>query len=260
MKNNILIRISIFSFFSIILIGCKQLNNEANVEKAISDLTNNFPQFRKGKSKQIEYYKLVRSVTYGENEFKLQLRSEPDSLNDPQKILVLINSTNQCYAIPFLSNTYRDYWGFKNEKTIPNVKKTKSNFNQEFITALNTLKLNDTLGTGRKVIKEMMFSLLNCTIITEKDSTEVLNGWSNSNHDLENELFDPKTKIRFRRNYQELSKDWHNNEYSPEQNSYYDTKNYRIYQITNNEGFYKKPLKLVIKSYRQNAIFNHISL
>lgn len=260
MRKKILIRISIFSFLSIILIGCKQLNDEPNVEKAISDLTNNFPQFRKGKSKQIEYYKLVRSVTSGENEFKLQLRSEPDSLNDPQKILILINSRNQCYAIPFLSNTYRDYWGFKNEKIIPNLKKTKSNFNQEFITALNTLKLNDTLGTGRKVITEMMFSLLNCTIITEKDSTEVLNGWSNPNHDLENELFDPKTRIRYRKNYQELSRDWHKSECCPDYNSYYDNENYRIYQIINYEGFYKKPLKLVITSYRQNAIFNPIRL
>jgi hypothetical protein len=260
MKIKTLIRISIFTFISIFSIGCKQLNNEPNVEKAISDLTNNFPQFRKGKSKQIEYYKLVRSVTYGENEFKLQLRSEPDSLNDPQKILVLINSKNQCYAIPFLSNTYRDYWGFKNEKTIPNVKKTKTNFNQEFIQALNTLKLNDTLGTGRKVISEMMFSLLNCTTVTEKDSTEVLNGYSNENHDLENELFDPITRIRFRKNYQELSKDWHKYECCPDYNSYYDTKNYRIYQIINNEGFYNKPLKLVIKCYRQNAVFNHITL
>ncbi|MBP4143234.1 hypothetical protein J3S90_15645 [Flavobacterium sp. P4023] len=260
MKNIIIIRISIFSFLCIILIGCKKINDEANVEKAVSDLTNNFPQFRKGKSKQIEYYKLVRSVIYGENEFKLQLRSEPDSLNDPQKILVLINSRNQCCAIPFLSNTYREYWGFKNEKTLPNIIKTKSNFNQEFINALNTLKLNDTLGTGRKVITEMMFSLLNCKYITDKDSTEVLQGYSNENYELDNELFDPKTRIRFRKNYQEISKDWFINEYSPEQNSYYDTKNYRIYQIINNEGFYKKPLKLVIKCYRQNAIFNHRSI
>lgn len=260
MKIKILIRISFFFLISLTLNCCKKLNDEPNVEKAISELTNNFPQLRKSKSKQSEYYKLIRSVTYGENEFKLQLHSEPDSLNDPQKILVLINSKNQCYAIPFLSNTYRDYWGFKNEKTLSNVKKTKSNFNQEFINALSTLKLNDTLGTGRKVISEMMFSLLHCKVITEKDSTEVLIGYSNENYDLENELFDPITKIRFRKNYQELSKNWNKYEYFKDYNSYYDTENYRIYQIINNEGFYTKPLKLVIKCYRQNAVFNHISL
>lgn len=254
-----IIQISIFSCLSIILIGCKQ-NNDQNIEKAISHLITNYPQLGKGKTNNIEYYKVIKSVTYGENEFELQLRSEPDSLNDPQKILIIINSKNQCYAIPFLSNTYRDFWGFKNEKTIPNVKKTKSTFNQEFNNALNTLKLNDTLATGNKVISEMMFSLLNCKIITEKDSTEVLIGWSNENHNLKNELFDPKTKIRFRENYKELSKDWHKYECCPNYNSYYDTKNYRIYQIINKEEFYTKPLKLEIKCYRQNAVFNHISI
>lgn len=260
MKIKIFIRILVSVLVFTFLSNCKQVNNEPNVEKAISDLTDNFPQFRKGKSKQSEYYKLERSVTYGENEFKLQLRSEPDSLNDPQKILILINSKKECYAIPFFSNTYRDYWGFKYEKAIPNIKKTKTNFNNEFISALNSLKLNDTLGTGNIVISEMMFSLLNCKRITEKDSAEVFNGYSNRNYDLDNELFDIQTRKRFRRNYQELSKDWHQYKCCPDYNSYYDTENYRIYQIINAEGFYKKPLKLNIKCYRQNAIFNPISI
>ena len=258
MKTFECISISLLVFT--LLLGCKKINNEPNVEKSISDLTNNFPQFRKGKSKQTEYYKLVRTVTYGENEFKLQLRSEPDSLNDPQKILVLINSRNECYSIPFFSNTYRDYWDFKNEATIPNVKKTKTNFNNEFTLALDSLRLNDTLGTGNRVITEMMFSLLNCTRVTEKDSAEVCSGYSNSNYDLEDELFDIKTKKRLRNNYAELSKDWHKHKCCPDYNSYYDTENYRIYQIINNEGFYKKPLKLKIKCYRQNAIFNITSI
>jgi hypothetical protein len=260
MERKALKRILFLVLACTFLISCKQINNEPNVEKAISDLMNNFPQFKKIKSKQTEYYKLEKSIIYGENEFSLQLRSEPDSLNDPQKILVLINSKNECYAIPFFSNTYRDYWGFKYEKTIPNIKKTKTNFNDEFISALNSLKLNDTLGTGNKVIYEMMFSLLNCTRITEKDSIKVFTGYSNENRNLEDELFDIQTKKRFRRNYEELSKDWHKYECCPEYNSFYDTENFRIYQIINTEGFYNKPLKLKINCYRQNAVFNHISM
>lgn len=254
--NKILISIFVFAIF----ICCKRENNEPNVEKAIIDLTNNFPQFRIGKLKRTEYYKLIRSVTYGENAFMLQLRSEPDTLNDPQKILVLINSSNECYAIPFFSNTYRDYWDFKHEETLPNVRKVKTTFNEEFSSALNRLKLNDTLGTGNKVISELLFSLLNCTQITEKDSSEVLKGYVNRNLDLEDEIFDIKAEKRFRKNYEELSKDWHKYECCPNYNSYYDTKNYRIYQIINQEDFYNKPLKLDIKCYRQNAIFNSISL
>ncbi|WP_281226456.1 hypothetical protein [Flavobacterium aquiphilum] len=260
MKKKALKKVLVSVLAFALLISCKQINNEPDVEKAISDLTNNFPQFRKGKSKQTEYYRLERSIIYGENKFKLQLRSEPDSINDPQKILVLINSKNECYAIPFFSNTYRDYWGFKHEKAIPNVKKTKTNFNNEFISALNSLKLNDTLGTGNRVITEMIFSLLNCKRITEKDSLEIFTGYSNQNYNLDNELFDIQTRKRFRRNYEELSKDWYKYKCCPDYNSFYDIENYRIYQIINTEGFYNKPLKLNIKCYRQNAVFNHISI
>ena len=249
----------ISSFILVLLIGCQSENDKPDIEKVISDLTINFPQLRKGKSKQIEYYKLIRSITYGEEEFKIQLRSEPDSLNDPQKILILINSKNECYAIPFFSNTYRDYWGFKHEKTIPEVIKTKTSFQAEFTSALKNLKLNDNRGTGNKVIIEMMFSLLNCKLITEKDSTDVLNGFLNKNQNLKNEFFNV-SRERYKRNYKELSKDWHKSDCCPNYNSFYDTKNYRIYQFINEEDYYTKPLKLKIKCYRQNSILNTFSL
>ena len=241
------------------LLSCLHTTTESKVEKAVSELTDKYPQLRKGKSKQTEYYRLKRTITYGENEFHIQLRSEPDSLNDPQQILVFINSKNECCAIPFFSNTYRDYWEFKYEKTIPKIKRTNTTFTKEFISALNSLNLNDTLGTQRKVIGELFYSLLQCTNITETDSTKILLGCSNENSDLENEIFEKKTNERFRRNYNEISKDWNKYENFKIYNSCYDENNYRIYKFIKEGDYYNSRVNQ-IKCYRQNAIFNHISI
>ncbi|HZK64747.1 MAG TPA: hypothetical protein VFC34_11410, partial [Puia sp.] len=69
----------------IIFSSCSQKNIQPNIEKALSNTISKFPQLPKGQS---SYYRLIRSVTLGDNGIELQLRSTPDTLDDPQKIII----------------------------------------------------------------------------------------------------------------------------------------------------------------------------
>jgi len=160
MKSTLL-KIFIFQLFVLTtLFSCKLTTAEPNIEKVITDLTDKFSQLPRGKSNQSDFYKLIRSVTNGECNFQLQLRSTPDSIKDKQQIIILINQKNECYAIPFFSNKYRDYWNFELEKPIDGVKKTNTTFELEITKVINALNLNDTIGTGAKVLDEMLILVL----------------------------------------------------------------------------------------------------
>ena len=101
-----LFKISLLQLLILITFSsCKPRTAEANIEKAISDLTNKFPQLPRGKSNQLDFYKLVRTVIYDKNKFQLQLYSTPDSIEDQQQIMILINPKGDYYAIPLFSPT-----------------------------------------------------------------------------------------------------------------------------------------------------------
>lgn len=93
--------------FSILffITSCKSNSTEPNIEKAITDLVVKFPQLPKSESKITDFYKLKRSFTNGDKGYSIQLYSSPDSLKDPQKILIFLNSKGKYYALPLFSNT-----------------------------------------------------------------------------------------------------------------------------------------------------------
>lgn len=247
-------------FILLVFFSCKQTNSDQlNIEKVVSDLTDKFPQLPKGKSKQIDYYKLIRSVKNGEKNFEIQLRSSPDSLEDPQQIIVFVNHLGQCYAIPFFSNTYRDYWDFQFDHPISTVKRTNTTFERELMTALDSLHLNDTIGTGNIVIGEMLLSLLHCANVTESDSTKLFSLYMNINHDIPEESGDSGF-ARLRKNYKAISSEWHPKEYSSKYNAYWDNNNNRIYQFNNKVKGRRKKLDLSIKVYRQDYVFHSFNL
>ena len=219
---------------------------------AISDLTNKFPQLPRGKSNQLDFYKLVRTVIYGKNKFQLQLYSTPDSIEDKQQIINLINSKGDYYAIPLFSNKYRDYWNFEFEKPIEGVKRTNTTFEKEFTKAINVLNLNDTIGTGAKVLDETLISLLNCQSIRETDEPifQSLDFTSNSDEPTEDS---DSCIARLHKNFTAIKKGIHPSEYYYNYNAYLDTRNYRIYQIVNQGKNRGKRLKPEIKTYRQNC-------
>jgi hypothetical protein len=123
-------------------------------------------------------------------------------------------------------------------------------FEKEFIQAINHLKLNDTLGTGRTVLFEIFYSTLHFELITEHDK-EYLHDLGNqlvsakSNNDNENE-----SNVRTRLNCTKIL-----NEINPSENSYkynalLDKKNYRVFQLDFPKKRNEKINKLNIKIYR----------
>ncbi len=252
MKSTLL-KIIIFQLFVLTtLSSCKPTTAEPNIEKVITDLTDKFSQLPRGKSNQSDYYKLVRSVTNGECNFQLQLRSTPDSIEDKQQIIILINKKNECYAIPFFSNKYRDYWNFELEKPIDGVKKTNTTFEYEINKAINVLNINDTIGTGAKVLDEMIISLLNCQTIRETDSKIFTAIWPTWNK--EQPIDDCDSCIaRQRLNFKSIVQRIHPTANYYTYNAYIDLRNDRIYQIINQGKDRGRKIKPEIKTYRQNC-------
>jgi len=247
-------RIYLLSIFLLtILLGCRLETNKPDIERAISDLTDKFTQLPKGKAKQSDFYRLIRTVTIGEKNIQLQLRSSPENLKDPQQIIIIINPKGQYYAIPFFSNTYRDYWNFQFDKPIPNIKKTNTTFEKEFITAINTLNLNDTLGTGRQIFYEILISLINCEIVSENESLQFAGLFPKENNDLPAENWD-SCFDRFHKNFEAIKKGMHPSENFYYYNAYYDKHNERIYQINHPNQWRGIKFNPQIKVYRQDCI------
>jgi len=238
------------------LLSCNQTNSpEPEIEKVITELTNKFSQLPKGTSNPLDYYKLVRSVTNGEMNFEIQLRSAPDTIEDPQQIIIFKNALGQYYAIPFFSNTYRDYWEFQFDSPLPSVKPTNTTFEKEFISALNTLNFNDTIGTVWTVIDEMLSSLLRCSYVTKSDSTELLTLYLNNNYNIPVENSDSGFQ-RLQKNYAAISDKWLKQEFLYRADIYFDAENYRVYQICNSERLWRNKPNLSITVYRQDVVFH----
>jgi hypothetical protein len=246
----------IYFLLLIITVSCYE-NKNADVEDSIKNLIKKFPQL-KSSSKTFENdYKLVKSVKNGQFDFEIQLFSEPDSIQGRQKIIVFINSKKECYSIPFFSNKYKDYWGFPFDKQIPNVQKVNSTFTNELNNVL--YKLTEYKNPKKEVIdyeitEELLYSVLNCKNLEERDSTLVYKK-IHMNLDIPEENSD-SAFIRLKNNYELMKKDWHPREYVTNYNCYLDEKNARIYQFKFNKS--KKQIK--IQTYRQDYGFRYIYL
>lgn len=244
------------------LLGCEERTSEANVEKAITEVTNNFPQLPKGNLKQTDFYRLVRTVSIGEKEIQLQLRATSDSIKDQQQIIILINPNGEAYAIPFFSNTYRDYWDFEFDIPIATVERTNSTFEKEFVAALDSLNLDDTLGTGRQIFSEMLLSLLQTQKISENDSS-LFEGISITGkeyvYNLPAENMD-SCFVRQKRNLEAIMKEIQPSKHYHNYNAYLDEKNKRIYQINNQGKNTWGKFKMEVKTYRQDCIIHPINL
>lgn len=248
----------IIALIIVTLVACQPKNDSQNIEKTIVELANKFPQLPKGNGKQTEYYKLVRSVSIENNNIQIQLRSAPDSIEDPQQIIIITNLKGQHYAIPFLSNSYRDYWNFQFDTPIPNLQRTNTTFEKELKVALDTLNLNDTIGTAGKLISELLFSVLHCRTIYESDSSAL-----HVIHLIDNNLIPVANTdscfVRLKKNYKAISDEIHPKDYIDNYNAFWDKENGRIYQISNRNGWRRK-LKLSIKVYREDCVSHSIRL
>lgn len=236
--------------------GCNQNGSQLNIENALSNTISKFPQLPKA---QINFYRLIRSVTIGDNDIELQLRSTPDTLRDTQKIIIVINKAKQSYVIPLFSNTYHDYWSFQFDSVLSVVKSTNSTFEKELKTCLSELNLNDTLGTSGKVINEMLVSLLQCRQVTDSDSLNLQSVALTNNYALPYENCDSCHK-RLVLNWREMKKAFHPKDYIANYNAYWDKENNRVYQFDIRNFNRRQKLEFSIKNYRLDCVYQILEL
>jgi hypothetical protein len=252
-----IIRLS-FLFLLSFLFSCRQENKSPDIEGTLINLTKKFDQLPNARAKQTNFYTLKRSVTIGTNGTELQLRSSPDTMEDPQSVILVINSRKQVYAIPFFSNTYRDYWNFRFDNVVKSMKPVNTSFQKELQTCIDTLELNDSLGTATQVINEMLVSLLQCRRVYDSDSTELLAVNLHSNDSLPEEDSD-SCHVRSDKIWQAIFKEMHPNTAHLVRNSFWDERNYRVYQFDYNKKKSEK-LRVGLRVYRPECIWRMMYL
>ncbi len=259
------LQIAYISFLFFAFIGCKQKDE---TENALSILVKKYPEFQTWKGKQTDYYKLIRSVTIGEKGIELQLRSAPDTITDPQSIILVINPNRKAYAIPFFSNTYYGYWNFEFDNITSSKKSVAGTFQNELNNCFEALSINDTLGTAEIVFNELFLSLLQCEILREEDSIRFQRVLLSYNNNLPEENTD-SCSMRLKKNWGSIVNNFHPKKefmFIAMNNAFWDKSNGRIYQfvIKNFDlAFYNKPHQkpqFDIKNYRQDCIQYHMKL
>jgi|CXWL01.1.fsa_nt_gi hypothetical protein len=251
--------LTLISLSAIIFSRCGQKDNQPNLEETLSNTISKFPQLPKGQDRQNSFYRIVRSVTIGDNGIELQLRSAPDTLDDPQKIIVVINQAKELYAIPLFSNTYHDYWDFQFDSLLNSVKPTNTTFEKELKSCLTQLDLYDTLGTAGKVINEILFSLLQCQQVADTDSLNLHSVVLTNNYTLPYEDSDSCYK-RLQENWQEMKKSFHPKDYIINYNAYWDKRNNRVYQFDFKNFSRKQKIEFNIKNYRVDCVYQMLNL
>jgi hypothetical protein len=250
----------IIAFLMILFFMCGQKDRKPDIENTLAATLNNFPQFPKEKGELSRFYSLIRSVSIADGSIEIQLRSTPDSIDDTQKMIVVINPARKTYVIPLFSNTYRDYWSFPFDSILPSVKPVKTTFEEQLNICLNTLGLNDTLNTAGKVVEEIFRSLLQCRELDISDSTYVQSSPSNSTKSSLPDEDRASCDKRFKRNWDTIAQDFIPQEGIAYKHSFIDVSNERICQFNFKNFEYKKRNYFKIKFFRTDCNFHFLSL
>ena len=238
-------KLFLFLLCFLMLFGCGRQTNDT---KIIGNLTNRLPQLKIGSND----YNLIRSVSFGEQNVAIKFFSQPDSVDDKQEILLVTNSELQSYAIPLFSNTYRDYWKFLFDSLSTNTKPINTTFEKELNTCLNTLNLNDTIGTAGKVVNEIFYSLLHCQDINLSDSSNFETILMNFKNGIPEEDSDSCYK-RLKRNWEIISQDMFPNKTILYKHSYWDKDNARVYQLDFENFKRKQKNYFKVTTFRQDC-------
>lgn len=245
----------LYCLLVLFLLSCNE-SKESKIKHSIEDLMNRFPEL-KVNQKNGSKFELIKSVKDFKSHFEIQLYSEPDSIDNKQQIIVLINSEGECSSIPFFSNKYKDYWEFPFDKPLKNVNKINSTFKNELNNALKIFTVPKDVPFFKiikhEVANEMLESLLVCKKIEEKDSMSVFTPYPNS--DIPDEDSD-SVSLRLRKNYEMMKKGWHPKDFFSIYNCYFDESNRRIYQINYDE----ESKSYRITTYRQDWGFTPLNI
>jgi len=246
----------LFIIFILTLLGCGQQNED---KTTIDILKDRFPQLKIISNNRSNDYNLIRSISFGKPSITVKLYSQSDSVDDKQKIIVVTNSDLHSYAIPVFSNTYHDYWEFQFDRANQNTKPINTTFEKELNICLDTLLLNDTIGTAGKVINEIFYSLLHCQDINLSDSSnfEIIpmsNKYSIAEEDSDS------CYNRLKRNWESISPELYPNTNITYKHSYWDKDNARIYQFDFKNFKRKQKNYFKLNTFRQDCNWHLLRL
>jgi hypothetical protein len=240
--------ITVLLFITVVCPSCKR-TNKLNVEQVIAQVRSNFTPLQ---NRKLDF---VRSIKIGSLNSQAYLYStdEKDG-KDKQELIVIENSKSNFYAIPFPSNSYRDYWNFEYDSVLSTVAHTKTTFLKEFNMAMKKLSLtNNSL-----VASEIFLSLLHCETIKESDSANLRSLVLTNNWNLKEEKTD-SCRLRLKHNWKDIYSAMRPDEHSVYRNSFFDDANNRVYlfPVTLKED---KPQEFKVKVYRLDCIFHLMKL
>jgi hypothetical protein len=237
------------------ILGCGRQSEDTTT---IDNLTNRFSQLKTTSPNQSLDYNLIRSVSFGKPSVTIKLYSQPDSVDDKQEIILVTNSELHSYAIPLFSNTYHDYWEFQFDRANQNTKPTNTTFEKELNICLDTLHLNDTIGTAGKVVNEILYSLLHCADISLSDSAEFKIIPMSSKYSLPEENSDSCYK-RLQQIWESISQEMFPNKNIIYRHSYWDKDNGRIYEF-DFRGFKRRQKNhFKLNTFRQDCNWHPIA-
>ena len=234
---------------TIFLLSCSK-NANAKEELEIQKTLTRFPFLKPQKDGK---YVLERKIDL--DSIKLSLYQSNDGQYNE---IIVINNKNNCVSIPLFSNEFRDYWNFPNETSFPNISRTNTTFEAEYINGMKKLNLYD-LNNFFPVSTEILQSLLHCKTNIETDSLafyQKINPFFTNVVKPENEKDCLKRTIE---NFKTIS----NDSRKKIQNHiyYYDEARNRIYRFENTEKRENWPkANINIKSLRQDCITELITL
>lgn len=237
----------IYLLISIVLLSISSCQVENISDKQI--ILNLASKYKELGDSVISNFKLTRTVKIKDDSIGIKL-FENEKNRTGNKIFIVNNYKNEKYAIPYFNNFHRKYFNYENEKPTYIDKNFNSLFEKEFINAINTLNLNDSLGEGYDIIFEIFHSLLHFQIITR--------------YDRENSEFSEKTLMpcNFRDNDEEFERRILKNKedlfqgisigsfHIGENNLSYDRHNHRVFKIPAFRSKKSKIDKLNIMIYR----------
>jgi hypothetical protein len=232
------------------LLSCLRQRQE---EIAINKLLNRFPQLKIGSQNGLSGYNLIRSVSIEKPSVTLKLYAQPDWVADKQEFVLITTSDLLAYAIPFFSNSYRDYWNFEFDNLSLSPKSINTTFEKELNICLDTLNLNDTIGSAWKVVNEIFYSLLHCQQMSIVDSSFFLTVMvGDGNHTMPAENTDSCSK-RIRQNWEIISQEMSPNMLVIYKQPLWDGDHKRIYQFDFKGFRQRKKNYFKLKTFRQDC-------
>jgi hypothetical protein len=253
-KRDYYIRFSIITLSMLLCNSCNKSIKGDSIEDALTKMVQKFPQLPKSKWRQSDIYKPVRTVIIEPDKIQVKLCTTNDSFPNCNEIIVITNSVGKSRAIPFPANFYRSYWNFQLDELSGGNSEFHTTFNNEFRNTMDSLGLNDTLGTSYGVLNEMFLSLLHFEMVRLSDSDEIRTCYGFNEGDIFSENED-SSRIRLNKTWDTISKIICP---SPSFNDYtrvfLDRENHRIYEIDFKRKAYKYWGDFEIKTYRLGSV------